>query len=115
MLWNPPLPQEKPVLRFTAERMELTYWEREPLTLDGAFVSKTYKAFNKLPVPIIVALEHENSIGGFVQEMFKLSYVRCPVKVGITYTNIHAPITTKEKLRECKTKIEGWLENVSAP
>ncbi len=33
-----------------------------------------------------VAFEHENDHRGFLQEIVKLLSVRCPLKVGVTYT-----------------------------
>jgi len=86
MLWNPIAPQSKPVLEVVAEKMNLKWWDREPFRLDGVFVHKDYKLVGNYPLPIIVGIEHENDLRTFGQEIAKLAYIRCPLKVGITYT-----------------------------
>ena len=57
--------------------------------LDGVFwpadgiATRTVRG--SIPIPILVALEHENNISSFSEEIAKLLYVRAPLKVGITY------------------------------
>jgi hypothetical protein len=36
-------------------------------------------------MPLVVAIEHENDVRTFDQEIAKLSQIRCPLKVGVTY------------------------------
>ena len=77
------------VLRRTAEGMKRHFWLGEPLRLDGAIVPPAAMARGRtappIPVPILVAIEHENDVTTFEEEIIKLFYVRCPLKVGITY------------------------------
>lgn len=67
-----------------ATRLELTSWQGEPLTLDGAFYSQGDER-QWPPYPILVALEHEYVVRGFDLEIIKLLSVRCPLKVGMIY------------------------------
>jgi hypothetical protein len=84
MLWRSPLGSQ-PVLEATAAKMGLVYWNREPFRLDAALVRRTHTVIGNLALPMVVAIEHENELGGFIEEIAKLSHVRCPLKVGITY------------------------------
>jgi hypothetical protein len=101
MLWRSgkrPEGLEKSVLAGTAERLDLEYYEAEPLRFDGAFYDKAQAGKHRFPFPILVAFEHENDHRGFDQEIVKLLSVRCPLKVGITYTLLDdAGANTPEK------------------
>jgi len=78
MIWEPDA-----VIRQVAERLELQCFSGEPLHLDAVFHAPgdRWRWF-----PIRVAVEHENAWPSFDQEVRKLLSVRCPLKVGITYT-----------------------------
>jgi hypothetical protein len=76
--------------------MRFIKWPKgEIMKLDAVFVPPTPdRVVDNYPVPIIVAVEHENDPGdisnendpgGFSNEITKLAYFRCPLKVGITY------------------------------
>ena len=110
MLWNPPEPQKKAVLEATAGGMELKYWDREPLRLDAAFTELASTSIGNLPVPLVVGLEHENDIRSFNHEIYKLAYVRCRLKVGITYASMRKPTTSAEELAECQNQIVTWAK-----
>ena len=87
MLWGPPPPpQRKQVLYLTAELMRLKHCPGEPLRLDAAFYPEDGCMIGKVPLPMVVAIEYENDIKTFQEELLKLALVRCPLKVGITYT-----------------------------
>lgn len=86
MLWNPIAPQTKPLLGVVAEKMNLIWWEHEPFRFDGAFIRPDSKPIGNYRLPIIVAIEHENDLRTFIQEITKLAYIRSPLKIGITYT-----------------------------
>jgi hypothetical protein len=112
MLWNPLPPQQEPLLAMTAKQMGLMYWDREPFRLDAAFVTPDFREIGNIPLPLIAAIEHENDIRGFQQEIAKLAHVRCPLKVGITYSQLSVPPTDSEIL-SAKTKIDTWIEGVN--
>lgn len=88
MLWQPtetfrPPPEiQKSVLAETAFELGLSYRNGEPLRLDAVFSSQQEQTW----FPMLVAIEHENDCRGFESEVTKLLSVRCPLKVGITYT-----------------------------
>lgn len=92
------------VLADTASRLGLRYpserGNREPMTFDAIFVKPTE---NNDPFPIRVAIEHELDWKGFDNEIKKLLYVRCPLKVGITYTG------DSSKGQEYRSKIAAWI------
>lgn len=108
MLWNPIAPQVKPLLRVVAEKMDLVWWDREPFRLDGVFVRPDFKLVGNYPLPIIVGIEHENDLRTFVQEITKLAHVRCPLKVGITYTlAVPGPVP-----QEVVTRSQEYIKNM---
>jgi hypothetical protein len=101
MLWQTtpefhPLPEiEQSVLVETANVLSLQYENGEPLRLDAVFTQ------GREPgnwFPILAAVEHENVVYDFASEVKNLLSVRCPLKVGITYT------TTKSNKREAKLR-----------
>ena len=99
ILWKngkPPEPLDKSVLHQTAGKLNLEYWEGEPLKLDSAFYARESAPVGNLPFPILVALEHENDHRGFNHEIAKLLSIRCPLKVGITYTLLWGATNTAE-------------------
>ena len=85
MLWNPAPPQSEPVLGITAEKMGLVYWDREPFRVDAAFVRPRpdFRLIGNLLLPLVVAIEHENDFRGFIQEIAKLTHIRCPLITGL--------------------------------
>ena len=120
MLWNPIAPQTKPLLGVVAEKMNLIWWDREPFRLDGAFIRLDSKVVGNYRLPIIVAVEHENDLRTFVQEITKLAHIRSPLKVGITYTSpIPGPasqqliLSSQEKIKsvviEISTSLNKWV------
>jgi hypothetical protein len=105
MMWKSNRPatcRGRSVLEVSAERLGLEYWEREPLKLDGAFYREDAQLDYDLPFPMVVALEHQNFDINFRHEIRKLMSVRCPLKVGITYTwdNRGPSFCEHEKRRE---------------
>jgi hypothetical protein len=54
----------------------------EPFHLDAVF----HDVATNIWFPIEVALEHENDPRTFIIEVRKLLSMRCPLKVGVTYT-----------------------------
>jgi hypothetical protein len=76
------------VLAEVADELGLCYpsehRNRQPMTLDATFSNH---AKNQDRFPIKVAIEHENDWTGFESEIRKLLSVRCPLKVGITYSD----------------------------
>jgi len=87
MLWqptatyHPPEEIELSILGETAKRLGVSYQNGEPLRIDAVFSAQRNDWF-----PMLVAVEHENDWRGFESEVRKLLSVRCPLKVGITYT-----------------------------
>ncbi|HXM20049.1 MAG TPA: hypothetical protein VN948_02130 [Terriglobales bacterium] len=77
------------------------YRNRQPMTLDAAFSDH---ADNQDRFPIKVAIEHENDWTGFESEIKKLLSVRCPLKVGITYSD------DSPKGREYRQTIAGNIQ-----
>jgi hypothetical protein len=71
---------KKSLLTQVAQKLGLCYSACEHLRLDAIFSTGEYW------FPIQVAIEHENECRGFESEIRKLFSVRCPLKVGITYT-----------------------------
>ena len=112
MLWNPLLPQERPVLRISADRMGLTYWDREPFRVDAAFVRPDFRVIVNLPVPLVVAIEHENDFRTFHQEIAKLSHIWRPLKVGITYSLLTVPAKELE-LETLQLQVKNWLREIN--
>jgi hypothetical protein len=82
--------------------MGLEHWEREPFTFDGAFLGENFRLVGNTPVPIIAVFEHENDVRGFKQEILKLAYIRCPLKIGITYSE-------PQNRPQCEASILGWV------
>jgi hypothetical protein len=112
MLWSPPpLPQPTPVLYLTARKMNLEACAGEPLHLDAAFYPQGGSMVQRCPLPILVAVEHENRINGFRDELNKLAHVRCRLKVGVTYTEVNR-LPTHARLGECKAKIKRELADI---
>jgi hypothetical protein len=114
MLWRPEPPLEKPVLQLTAEKMGLKYWDREPFRFDGAFVAKPYRVVGKdYPIPIIAVFEHESKIAGFEKDVVKLAQIRCPLKIGITYTEAEAQGSAEGKISEWVREIRRELNELT--
>lgn len=103
MLWDPEPPLQKSVLHLTAEKMGLNYCKKEPFRFDGAFVAENHRCVGgHYPLPMISVFEHESGIERFEKDIVKLATIRCPLKIGITYT--------KPNLRsEAEDKISKWV------
>jgi hypothetical protein len=112
MLWKSP-GGSQPILGATAAKMGLAYWDREPFRLDAAFVRPKYEVVGNLPLPLVVAIEHENDVRGFMAEIAKLTHVRCPLKVGITYAVITTPGSPVDP-SAAQANIEEWVAKVAA-
>jgi len=107
---NPPAPLEKSVWQLTAERLGLAYSRGEPLRLDGAFYEDTGRGQVR-PFPIRVALEHEYVRANFSEEIVKLLSIRCPLKVGIFYSDKG---DTAWNLADTERQIRKYFEEFSA-
>jgi hypothetical protein len=70
------------VVRRVAPHLNLRCYQGEPLRLDAAFHEQDAEHW----FPMRVAIEHENSPFTFYKETRAILSVRCPLKVGITYT-----------------------------
>ena len=70
------------VIRKVAPRLGLRCLRGEPFRLDAVFRLENDKPW----YPPHVAVEHENNPHGFRTELRALLSIRCPLKVGITYT-----------------------------
>jgi len=66
----------------------------------------------KVPLPMVVAIEYENDIKTFQEELLKLALVRCPLKVGITYTAMDK--TDAKNLKRGQDRIQKRLESIMA-
>lgn len=111
VLWHGVPPQSKSLLEMTAERMGLDYWDREPFRVDAAFVPHGRQVIGTLPLPLIVAIEHENAFRGFREEIAKLVHIRCPLKVGITYSLLGSPSRDPD-ISSARSQIENWIAEV---
>lgn len=114
MIWGPLPKKEKwtSVLHLTAEKMGFRRCEGEPFRLDCVFYPQDYgEMVYRHPLPMLVAIEHENNINGFRDELNKLAHVRCPLKVGITYTGLHDPVST-EVLKKRQSEIKEGLSTI---
>jgi hypothetical protein len=104
MMWTtnrPGLLKSEAVMAKTASTLGLAYWEREPLKLDGALYINDETPEHGFPFPLVVALEHENDSRTFGSEIQKLLSVRCPLKVGVTYSlNVQEHASTRECLQQ---------------
>ena len=58
---------------------------------------------------MVVAIEHESNHRGFESEIMKLLSVRCPVKLGITYTPFFASQNTEGKCQQVLNDIHEVL------
>jgi hypothetical protein len=104
MLWNSEPPQTESVIPFTARRMGLlSRRQGETFHLDSVFYPSEHRMVGKYPLPIIVACEHEHEPRGFWEEILKLAYIRCPLKVGLTYLNGTSP--SKEAVAAAQKRI----------
>jgi hypothetical protein len=85
--WRLPKGAKRSLLSGVAKRLGLNYpseaGNRQPMTFDAA-LSARYP--NNDPFPLRVVIENEAEWRGFECEIRKLLSVRCPLKVGITYT-----------------------------
>jgi len=113
MLWHPVTPQVKPLLGVVAEKMNLLWWDRNPFYLDGAFIGSDYKVVGNYPLPLIAAVEHENDLRTFIQEITKLGQIRCPLKVGITYTLPIPGPGQSQQITSSKERIQNMIVEVS--
>lgn len=86
------------------------YPNRQPMTFDGVFVDRSDP---EGWFPVKVAIEHENSRGDFWSEVQKLLSVRCPLKVGITYSLYTDAGEVHERLRIIENWIRTDLGNIS--
>jgi hypothetical protein len=111
---NDRLPPEiqKSLLTLTAEEMGVRYSVREQLHLDAVFSSKENSSTRKGWFPILVAIEHENDRTGFETEVIKLLSVRCPLKVGITYSLYSEEAQVPGRLQEILTYIRVDFERI---
>jgi hypothetical protein len=109
MLWNPPSPQQKPVLNLTAQGMGLAYWDREPFRLDAAFIGSDSRVVGNLFFPLVVGIEHEKDVSKFEEEISKLAHIRCHLKVGITYCSASELITSPQELAKRQNQIVAWV------
>lgn len=96
-----------PVLSQVASKFDLHYPDGEPLHLDAVFSKQPPRW-----APMCVAIEHENKVDGFDQEIQKLVSVRCPLKVGITYTPYREYDNSKEALQGICQKIKGHWDRM---
>lgn len=101
---------EASVIAKTARRLRLCYREGEPLRLDAVFCDEKGK-YRHLspPFPVLVAIEHENKSDWFDQEVRKLCLVRCPLKIGITYTLTPSIDHVRER-ESIRKGIVRWLD-----
>lgn len=120
MLWKTGQPDmiTASVLAKTADKLGLSYYEGQPFNLDGAFYNpKEWRPLRRFPFPIVVGFEHETNHHGFDDEISKLLSVRCPLKVGITYTLLHGAENTPEErqlaLRNVCTTIRENFARIS--
>ncbi len=99
----------KSLLHQTAVKLRLQYWQGEPPRIDGVFLPEDESPWYTFPLPVVVAIEHENKHGEFGQEIAKLFSLRCPLKVGIVYSLMLSertdPKTHKKRLQSIRDRI----------
>jgi hypothetical protein len=102
MLKAAPREMEQPILAEIAASLGFRYEHSEPLRLDAVFSDNPGRDF-----PIKVAVEHENKWRNFWCAIERLLLVRCPLKVGITYTS---RVQTEECFRTiCEDASKSFL------
>lgn len=106
-------PRPPTVVEHTAKLMDIKCWPGEPFSLDAVFVPKECRREGPYPYPILVALEHENEVSGFDNEITKLHYIRCPLKVGITYA-LMGKNNALPRTSEYQTQIGATAARVAA-
>jgi hypothetical protein len=87
-------------IRKVAPRLGLQCLRGEPFRLDAVFQLANDKPW----CPPHVAIEHENNPHGFRTELRALLSIRCPLKVGITYT-LRSDARSAEKLSALRDTI----------
>ncbi len=106
MLWNPEPPQAESVIPSAAKKMGLrSRAEGETFHFDSVFFGTQALMIGKYPLPIIAAIEHEHYLSGFHVEILKLAYIRCPLKVGITYLVARSPAPPRDLIASAEKKI----------
>ena len=106
------LKQVKCKLAGTLSR-EMYYWDEELFRVDVGFVSECNDYMNtdgKYTYPLFfdVLIEHENNMHKIHEEMWKLIFVRSPLKVIVSYGHLKDGV--QEKINECI----GYLQNANA-
>jgi hypothetical protein len=102
------------VIAKTAECLKVEYRKREPLRLDAVFCcNKSAHLHLSPPFPVLVAIEHENDPDCFDEEIRKLCLVRCPLKVGITYTLGGPSIDHALERERIRCGIVKWISRMN--
>lgn len=116
MLQTPPLEgMVKPVLHQTADELKLKP-RHEALKIDLVLYSEELAPTpnKEIPLPIIIAIEHECNRRTFRQEIKKLLSVRCLLKVGITYVG-NEGFKTNEILSEIRSEVMSLRQQADGP
>ncbi len=101
----PESPQKESVIRSVARKMKLEFRE-ETFHLDIIFFKPdSPMVAKKYPLPIIAAIEHENDLGSFLDEIVRLAYIRCPLKVGITYLEARSAPSTEDEVASAQKRV----------
>lgn len=107
MLWNsPPSGIERTLMQRVSDDLDLEYCEGEPFAIDVVLAPRNTPRWQRFPVPIAVALEHELAYRGFAQEIAKLLTIHCPLKIGITYCDGHLDL-----IRQWITRAHGLTQS----
>jgi hypothetical protein len=103
-VWRLPKGAKKSLLSGVADLLGLRYpseaGNRQPMTFDAAF---SEPCSNNDPFPVRVIIENEADRRGFECEIRKLLSARCPLKVGITYTD-------SARGRKHREEIASWIQ-----
>jgi hypothetical protein len=114
---QPPPPEGmiKPVLHQTADALNLKP-RHEALKIDLVLYSEELAPTpnKEIPLPIIIAVEHECNRRTFRQEIKKLLSVRCLLKVGITYIG-NEGFKTNGILSEIRGEIMSLRQQADGP
>jgi hypothetical protein len=80
-------PQARSVLRETAAALELEYVAGRPAGVAAALAPRGFRTAGGVPLPLLVAVEEKGNVTTFDEEIARLTHVRAPIKLGITYVN----------------------------